>query len=285
MEKTVYLDLLFLINFSMDFLCFYISARIISVRFSALRATLAAVIGGVYGVLALFFVPSAPVSFLFDALICFFMCLIVFSKKIGIFFSTIVYFSVSMALGGFMTAIFNLMNRMGFSSLVVEGDGISVWIFASLALLSGIFTLIGGKSFRRRSSARRAEVSVIYNKRERVFSALVDSGNLLCEPISGRPRIAVDIDAVRGFLPEELIRIAACEKVDVAFAAGSRFAKSIRIVPAHTATGERILLGFRAEKIFIDAGKGRYDSDAFIVLSHLEAPLGVAALVPSQLLN
>ena len=132
---------------------------------------------------------------------------------------------------------------------------------------------------------KRAEVSVIYNKRERVFSALVDSGNLLCEPISGRPCIAVDIDAVRGFLPEELIKIAAKDNVDLSQVAGSSFAKSIRVVPAHTAAGERILVGFRAERIFIDVGKGRYESDAFVVLSRLDAPLGSEALVPSQLLN
>ena len=290
MERTVYIDLLFLINFSMDFLCFYISARIISVRFSALRAVAASVLGGIYSGAALFVPANAVVSVSIDVLVCFFMCLIAFGggKKVGIIFVTLVYFSVSMALGGFMTALFNLLNRMGFSSLAsdsTEGDGISVWLFALLAAVSAVFTLLGGRSFRRRSAQKSAAVRIRLGKNEKTLSAMVDSGNLLREPISGRSCIAVEMDALGGIVPDEVLSAARAERVSSVEFIDKSFLKNVRLVPAHTATGERILIGIRADSLFIDAGRGEFESDAYIVLSKLNAPKGTEALVPSELLN
>lgn len=289
MERTVYIDLLFLINFSMDFLCFYISSKIISARFSALRAVAASVVGGAYSGAALFISAGPVLSVAIDVLVCFFMCLIVFGgKRVGVIFSTLVYFSVSMALGGFMTALFNLLNRMGFSSLAgenAEGDGISVWLFALLAVVSGVFTLIGGRFFRRRSSQKSVTVLIRCGRKEKRLSAMVDSGNFLREPISGRACIAVEAQSLCGLVPDEVLAAAREERAFSSELVSDTFAKRLRVVPAHTAAGERLLIGVRADSVRIDAGKGAYESDAYIVLSRLDAPLGAEALVPSELLN
>ena len=62
-----------------------------------------------------------------------------------------------------MTALFHLLNRSPLSEGLetVEGDGISVWIFALLALISGWLTLLGGRFFATRSARERAQVFVI----------------------------------------------------------------------------------------------------------------------------
>ena len=254
------------------------------------RAVAAASLGGIYGGLALFVPSNMILAVMLDVAVCLVMCLVAFRKDTGqsILFAALVYFSVSMALGGFMTALFNLLNRMGFSELVTnesEGDGISVWLFALLAAVSALFTLIGGRSFRRRSAVRSAEISVRYGKNEKKLRAMVDSGNLLREPISGRACIAVDIDGLRGIVPDGVLLAASEEKIGALENIGRAFMKNVRLVPARTATGEKILIGIRADSVRIDAGKGEYESDAYLVLSKLDAPSGVEALVPSELLN
>ena len=64
MGRVVYADLLFLVDFSMDFLCFFITARLLHRRFFFVRSILAAAIGGVYSVLALLVRFAAPLGFL-----------------------------------------------------------------------------------------------------------------------------------------------------------------------------------------------------------------------------
>ena len=288
MEKTVYIDLLFLINCSMDFLCFYIAAGIISVRLNIPRTVAASVLGGIYAVLALFISVNAPFTVVIDIVMCIIMCAIAFKKEQGLIFSSLVYFSVSMALGGFMTALFNLLNRMGFNKLIVEEgqeDGISVWLFAMLALLGGLFTSLGGKFFKRRSAIKSVSVSIEHKNRKKVLSALVDSGNLLCEPISGRACIVVDIDAVADIIPNEVLEIAKSERICRFDNVSPRILKNIRLVPTHTATGEKMLVGFRADCVTLNTPERSYNSDAYLVLSNIDNSLDQRALVPAQLLN
>ncbi len=285
MVRTVYLDLLFLVNFSMDFLCFYISAYIISVKFPTLRAIIAAILGGIYSDITLFLPTKTFLTLLIDILICIIMCAIVFGKKQGLVFSSLVYFSVSMALGGFMTALFNLLNRMGFDKLSIEegeGDGISVWIFAAIALASAVFTLFGGKFFRKKSSIKNIVIKITHEKNTKSLSAIVDSGNLLRDPISGRACIVVDADSVCGVIPREVIRISQSEEFSKICTSELSVMKKIRLLCVHTATGEKMLVGFRADKVIIDTGKKSYETDVFLVLSKLDS---AEALVPSQLLN
>ena len=283
MEKTVYADLLFLINFSMDFLCFYISSKILSFKLSPLRAVIGSALGGVYSVAVLFLPSFYGLSFLIDIAVGFLMCLVVWgiARRGDVFLGFMLYFAVSMALGGFMTAIFNLLNRLGFDKIDVgSGDGISVWLFAIIALISGAVTLIGGRFFRRRSSERSAELEISYGGRTKRISAFVDTGNLLSEPISGKPCVIADVKELDGFLPSEILSASA--RGGVTLLASGAHARNIRLVPAATATGEGLLVALKVDKMRIDAGRGMYETDALLALTSLE---GKAALIPASLLR
>ena len=78
---TVYGDLLFLINVSMDFLCFYICCLLLRCPLPLFRTCVASALGGVYSVAALFIVASPLASFLLDVLCCAWMCIAVFWSK------------------------------------------------------------------------------------------------------------------------------------------------------------------------------------------------------------
>ena len=289
MVRTVYLDLLFLINFSMDFLCIYIAAKIMSARLFTVRSVVAAILGGIYSCLALFIPSGYFFTLLCDLFVCVLICVISFGRKIGLFFSSVVYFAVSMALGGFMTALFNLLNRLGFSSLegADDGDGISVWLFLLLAIVSGAFTLFGGNFFKRNAKIKRVELRICEGSREKRFSALVDSGNLLREPISGRACVVVDTNAVQELFDSRLVGLM---KKDGSYAIESLpllLKKRIRLIPTLTATGEKMLVGIRADRLFIDFEKGEREIDAMLVFSDFSKGKNAEAeaLVPLELLN
>ena len=150
MGQTVYVDLLFMINFSMDFLCFFLTARILALPLSLPRTLLASALGGIYSDIALFITLGALPSLLLDIFVCVLICAIAFLKKgelSSLPLYIIVYFAISMALGGFMTAIFNLLNKADIPLESGASDGISVWAFAALAAVSGLLTFFGGRFF------------------------------------------------------------------------------------------------------------------------------------------
>jgi sigma-E processing peptidase SpoIIGA len=192
-----------------------------------------------------------------------------------------------MALGGFMTALFHLLNRSPLAEGIetVEGDGISVWIFALLALISAAITLLGGRFFAGRTAQRTAEVRVYYRGRSARLRAMVDNGNLLREPMSGKPCIVVNTRALTSVLPPELLRVAPQGAVAVMASVSDEYVKDLRLIPTYTAVGEGMLLGIRMERIILECGKSQREVDAVVALSALESSAGGnEALLPAQLL-
>ncbi len=289
MEQTVYIDILFLINFSMDFLCFYISSRIMSLKLDTLRACIAAAVGGIYAVGALFLPSGGILTLGADIAVCVGMSAIAFGKKNGIVFSSIVYFAVSMALGGSMTAIFNLLNRMGFSGAVIEEsekDGPAVWLLALLAAVSAVITLLGGRFLKKSASVRFVELSFSYRNKETSLRAFVDTGNRLCDPISGKACIVVDASQLKGKLPDKLLSAALDKNVSRMAMLEDDIVKDTRLIPAYGATGKGMLLALRPERVCVDTGKKRYEVDAMIALGDIgRRRSDEKALVPSELIR
>ena len=74
---TVYGDVLFLINFSMDFLLLFSTSKIMHLRPSAKRLVISSVLGGAYGVAALF-IGSAALTLVCNTAAALFMCFLSF---------------------------------------------------------------------------------------------------------------------------------------------------------------------------------------------------------------
>ncbi|MBQ7383811.1 MAG: sigma-E processing peptidase SpoIIGA [Clostridia bacterium] len=288
MGQTVYVDLLFLINFSMDFLCFFLCAKLLGRKLSLGRAFLSSAIGGIYANAALFISVGKLLSLLIDLLVCAVMCAVAFYKRgkvRSLPLYILVYFAISMALGGFMTAIFNLLNRAELPLEQGSSDGISVWMFALLAAVSALITLFGGRFFRKKAGQRNADIEITYRGKRVKLRGMSDSGNLLREPISGKPCIIADIGALEPIIPRRLTNAARKKDAHALGDIPREDAKNIRIVPIKTAGGEGILFALRADTVTLDSGKGAECVDALVALSDISGSAdGNEALIPSELL-
>lgn len=244
--------------------------------------------GGIYSDLALFISVAYLPSLAIDLAVCVIICTIAFWRKGRVRelpLYILVYFAISMALGGFMTAIFNLLNK---ADLPLEGttsDGISVWMFALLAALSALLTLLGGRFFRRKASQKSAELSVTYNGKSVKLLAMTDSGNLLREPIGGKPCIVADISALEGIIPRALTLAAREKRFSAIERLSPEDARRVRMIPIKTAGGEGALIALKADKITIERGDGSEVLDALIALSDIKNSAdGKEALLPPELL-
>jgi stage II sporulation protein GA (sporulation sigma-E factor processing peptidase) len=276
-----------MINFSMDFLCFYLTARIMSARFSVWRCVLASAIGGVYAVLALFLSTGRVTALLTDMAVCSLMtvCAFLRKKELRSTLSYIpVYIAVSIVLGGTMTVLFNLLDRLSLPLDEIEGDGVSVWLFALFGILSGVLTLICTKLFARRGVRRSATVTVEFMGRSTEIQGLCDSGNLLREPISNYPCIVTDKSLLTEIFPKEVL--CACNSgADALAFLSEENAKRTRLIPARSVTGDGMLIGFRPDRIAVDTGKGARTVSAYVVLSDIDGTADKAgALVPPELM-
>ena len=283
----VYGDLLFLINFSMDFLCFYIACLLLHKRIAIFRTCLASVIGGIYSVAALFIKTQGGIALFLDISVLAFMCAIVFATKNTSLWwmlkAIFLYFVISALLGGGMTALYSLFNRMNLLNKDMNmDDGIDVWIFALLALLGSVVTLNGGRIFRVRNSIKEVKLELENESQRVVLRALVDSGNLAIEPISGKAVAFVRLEACKGTLSNEEYEYL-CGKSDLA-QMPLHIVRKIRLIPSRTLSGEAYLPAMRFKRVALVSGKRKKELDIYVAFVNDDALSGYDAIISQEIL-
>lgn len=294
MEIEVYADLLFLINAGMDGLCLLLTGRLLHRKVRPWRGVIGAVLGGAYAVAALLLpdMGQAP-SLLCDLAVCAAMCATVFGERRprwvrGLLAAAAVYFTLSMALGGVMTALYHLLNRAGVAALLSElsgggGDGLGSWLFLLLMLIGGAVSLWGGRLLRRSRAVRICTVSVELDGKSAALRGMVDSGNLLRDPMGGRAVICAQETVLRKILSPSLAAVMGGKSPESVGLSPSD-ARRVRLIPAETATGEGLLYGFLPDRITITAEgdpPGR-EIDAVVAVTSIRTD-GVEALIPAEL--
>ncbi len=288
----VYADLLFLINAAMDGLCLSAAARLCHRRTRAWRLLLAAVVGGVYAPLALLVPVGRWTALLVDLGVCGIMCVLTFGRR-RLWSVSLVYIALSMALGGVMTALYNLFNQAGLADhLPAAEDGAGAWLFLLLALGGMVITLRGGHVLRRASSNRFCTVTVTLGDRSLSLCALIDTGNHLTDPLDGRAVICVDQAAITPLVSLQLRSI-----IDSALdgqipspdaLADLPEAFRFRLIPTQTATGHSLLPALRPDRITItpirDTPRRSPAPDVDALIALIPTPTGdFQAILPAEL--
>ncbi len=298
----VYADLLFLINAGMDGLCLSLVAGLCHRRVVRWRWLLSAAVGGAYAVLALFLPVGAGVALVLDAAVCLLMCALAFGgpgawRQLPC--TAALYTALSMVLGGVMTALYHLLNRLGAAEwLPRTEEGPEGWLFLLLALAGGGVVRLGGRAFRRSSGVRACTVVAELGGRRLELVGLLDSGNLLREPLSGRAVICISWEALRPLLSPELWAALQPGGGGMAAVTDPALARRLRAIPARTATGEGLLVGLMPDRVTLrpvedpprQRARGRGGEREVAVLLaavesvHADALPQARALVPGELL-
>lgn len=294
MERDVYVDLLFLINFSMDYICLYITIKILHRKTKLWRMLLAAAVGGIYSVAAVF-IPAPPIAELFaDAAVCIALCFIAFAGKgqpiSRIFLYSFLLLGISMMTGGCMTAIFNALSKLDLPLTDFPDDDLSTYLFAILAAVAGIVSLKSGRLISRTSNVKKCKLIIEFCNKRFEFIGLCDSGNLVKDPISHKPVIFVD----RKKLEESLDLTFLDEYQKGRFLPDSP-CKSMRLIVVNTASGRSAKVAAMPQSILVEPeanGRKGKTAGSKVYLDALISPTDIAkngegydAIIPSEIIK
>lgn len=290
MTREVYVDILFLINFSMDYLCLYICAKVLHRKMKLWRMVLSSGVGGAYSVVALFLNFSSPLELLIDASVCLAMCVIAFSEKgrrLGaLLLTAFLYIGISMMTGGCMTAIFNLLNKLDLPLDSIEADGFSTYLFAILAAAAGVISLKSGQIISKKGPVRECRLQVRFCGKDFDFLGFSDSGNMVKDPISGKAVIFLDRSVI-----EEKQSLDFLEKFATGNLPPDAPCKNLRLISLRTATGTSIAVAAMPEIIKIEYTDSRKKSstkelDALIAPSDIgKSAQGYNAVIPAEIIK
>ena len=277
--QTVYVDIYFLINFTVDFLALYFAALLSKIPTTVIRLSLGAALGAVTAVANLF-VETAWLGY--SLLVLGFIAMIMAStKKVSLYrrFKLAFCFSIAeMLLGGFVYLLYGFFDKHLESAIqnIVGGGDRELLILAVLVLVSiGLFKcLVALFSFS--SSNRTVEVELRMNGRRVVAEALVDTGNLARDPLDMRA-VALIGKAIAGqLLGEECVSLSSPEVLGVGVK------KRIRLIPVTFGKHRRLLMGFRPDAVYVKTNKGREEIDIVVAIDEEGGRYGDAEiLMPS----
>lgn len=293
MGQTVYGDLLFLINFSMDFLVLFITSKFLSVKLRPLRAAIAAAIGGAYGVLALFLDMDRAPLLLCDVALAIIIPTVAFWHKGArikdILWRGAMFFGVSLLLGGIMSGLFALLGKVELDAPNADGeDEMSVWLFALLAAAGSAAALVGGRRLNRLSQSRTAEITITVGGKSKTLTAMTDSGNMLYDPLGGRAVVICELDAVEELFDSELVGFWRKGDISAVQALPKRYSASLRFIPAKGALERKVsmLCAVAPDSFFISCESGEGESDVLVAPVAFALSAGESrAIIPPGLIQ
>ena len=276
------------INFSMDFLSLYITSKLLHIKPNHFKLSLSAITGALYALAILFFNPNVFINFIFSILTAFLLSLIAFGKQTikNNIKNTCVFFAVNFALGGGITAICNTLNIWKNSrNIMINGTfdvlygDLPFGLLIILAIICGLFSFLSGKIIRKRNTTKECELIITLNKQSITLKGLIDSGNLLKEPISGKPVIIATFNSLRKIIPIELFDLFKNKGTNIPHKC--EYISRIRIIPTSTINDRNVLFGIFPDSVILD----KKIVDVYIAITNDKDDFGnFSAIVPNEII-
>lgn len=277
---TIYIDILFCVNFIIDYTMLVSVKRFLSLNTRTRRLLLGAFIGALSSFVIL--IPAMPkvLSVLYNIAAALILTAAAFLpvKRIVYIKAAAAFFMISFCFCGLMTAalaVFSPQNVVIRNSTVYIG--ISPFVLIALTLICyiamRIIFRITGRSMPKKIKCR---VSVTYQGKTVEADGTVDTGNTLHEPFSGESVIVGRADTFKTMLDAERC-MKLCGEGDIP--------EGVRLVPFSSVGGCGVIPAFKPASVKIINDNQENEVNAYIALcSDKNMTNEVDMLVPAELI-
>lgn len=237
---VVYVDILFLINFSVDYIVLYLSMKMLHLRTTKLRMISVSVLMSFYGIWALLYCRSYLLLVVTALLSSGVACEVVFRprgarKMVQVL---VVYYGISAAMGGVTTLLSGIIGRFASGDEGNLSADYKIIVFTVITLLSTVFIYVGNRLLQHRSGAEYVNATICFQKKREDLILQVDSGNHVTDPFSGKRVVFVSRDIVE--------RLCGISWTDAKHLDTRR-----RVICVNTVAGKRVLPAFNIDKLIV----------------------------------
>ena len=207
---TIYVDVVLLENLCMNYIILFGTGYIIRLKIKHLRILLSSLIGAIYAILAYAGIFPMYANIFVKIVLSICMVYIAFYPKNikGMVKELIVFYLVSFALGGCAFALLYIVKPQD----IFMKDGVYIGTYPiKIALLGGIVgfvvTYIAFKVVKTRMTKNELiyDMVIKIKDKELTTKVMLDTGNMLKDPISNMPVVLVEKNILYPILPKELL--------------------------------------------------------------------------------
>ncbi len=294
MQVDVYVDLLFLINLGLNSWALWLTASLIGQKLRWQRCLLSGAFGAVYGLgmvtpwANIFAHPGCKL------LLAAWMVQIAFQPRLlrRLLQLAGLFIVASCITAGGVMGVQTLVGG-GFPGGSLAYGRLPLWVLLLAVLVVGLSShrVINLLENRLVHVANQASISFCLNGSSVALCGLVDSGNQLIAPFSGRPVVIASLEAIAHSLPEEVVSLISSDSLppeSLDSLTAHPWVARLRFIPYHS-VGRRsgVLLGWRLDQITViaDSGIRTTDNVVLAIANHTLHDQGAyQALIPQRLL-
>ena len=278
--QTLYIDVYFLINFTVDLIALHLASEFTKIKIKSTRLLVFTFLLSLVASIEVF-LPSVLLSEIFVNLACIFFVFITPKRGIGMkrrikFFVTA--YTLLMLIGGVVYAAFNYLKQH--ASLFESEQTVNrkLLILSIIVLISVGCVKIFVSLLKDARCERSVKLDIYMNDKRITVDCFVDTGNFLKDPIDMTPVMLLKSHVAENIFPQGI----PIEITD------SIIGKSInvRLIPIKRGDGCEIRLGFRPQKAEIVSDSGKREVDiCFIIDNERGSYSGYDGLVPASLVE
>ena len=281
MKTVIYIDILFLINFIIDFYLLLATKHLANASANSLRIMFGAVIAAISSFMIL--LPTIPflIGFAMKILCCILTVLIAFKYISKRQFSAEIFWFLFMNFV-FAGVVFFVVDN--FSPFGIKQKNMSVYFnvspFLLIASVLGVYFIMEVISIIFKPPAKRLLIGFTAQVRGETVSAelIYDTGFMMKDPLTARNCILLGREATTNKLPEEITR-----KINNYFEKGE-LEEGLHLVPCTTANFTGVLPAIKCEDVIItNHNKKRSERYSVIVFSNKNISDGDYGLVGTEL--
>ena len=268
--QTLYIDVYFLINFSVDLLSIYFSVRINKIAATTVRIIICALIGALQAVLYILFFESSLYGAIFS-LLYFSLISLFISRRTSVIRRikfTGTFCLLQILIGGSVYYVYQLFDRyfdFGEESLGVENR--KLLIGALMVLLSVGVLKLALVLFTSSKIQKSAKLVVVYSGEEILVECMVDSGNFAIDPIDRTPVV---------FFSRSLFK----RVFKTSSLPNDNFKNLLRIIPVKRGKDTVLYYGIKYKDTYILKNGAREKIDVVIAIDNENNFAGYGALIP-----
>ncbi len=207
---VIYLDVVFLENIIMNYIIIYATGIVVKSEIKQWRILIASSIGAIYTIAM--YISTIPIysNFIMKLILSLVIIYVAFipkniKKTLKIL---LIFYLVSFVFGGCIFALMYIITP----KLAKIKNGVFVGTYPiKIALIGGIISFviiqISFKMVKNKISKKDViyNIEIIINNKKTEVKALLDTGNLLKEPITGMPVIIVEHKSLNKIVPTEIL--------------------------------------------------------------------------------
>lgn len=207
---TIYIDVILIENLIMNFIILYATGLVLKRKIKKVRLILASLLGAIYSLLTYISSFEIYTNIILKLILSILMVYIAFNapnvKQIGK--DLLLFYLVSFVFGGAAFAFIYIIKPQDI--LMKNGLFLGTYPLKTVvlgAIIAFIIVIAAFKIVKSRFSTKDmyCRIKIRLNEKEIETNAMIDSGNLLKEPISNTPVIIVEHTLLYDCMPKEIL--------------------------------------------------------------------------------